>query len=80
MTQASVGGGDGGDGVGGPVDGRSGLRSEPAYPATYISWEAAQEFIARLNDERSDPYVSLANRSRVGVCLPSGDADAVVVW
>ena len=33
-----------------------GVQSEPAYPATYVSWEAAQEFIARLNEMEGRYY------------------------
>ena len=32
------------------------VQSEPAYPAMYISWEAAQEFIARLNEMEGRYY------------------------
>ena len=33
-----------------PWAGQSHVESGSSYPATYISWEAAQEFIARLNE------------------------------
>ena len=36
-----------------------GVASESAYPATYISWEAAQEFIARLNAAAGERWYRL---------------------
>ena len=37
-----------------PWAGQSNVESGSSYPATYISWEAAQEFIARLNERAGE--------------------------
>ena len=39
-----------------PWAGKPGSQSDPAYPATYVSWEAVQEFIARLNEMEGRYY------------------------
>ena len=56
------------------------VRSGPNYPAVYISWEDAQEFIRRLNKSLGLGCVSFANRGRMGICVPGWDDDALVFW
>ena len=51
----------------------------PSHPAVYISWNDVQDFIDRLNAEERG-IVSVADGSGVGVCVSSGDNDALVVW
>ena len=39
-----------------PWDGKANVQLDPSYPATYISWEDVQRFIARLNEEQGDEW------------------------
>ena len=42
-----------------PWAGQSHVQVDAGYPATYVSWEAVQEFMARLNDEEGGWYYRL---------------------
>ena len=42
-----------------PWAGQSHVQLDAGYPATYVSWEAVQEFMARLNDEEGGWYYRL---------------------
>ena len=42
-----------------PWAGQSNVESGSSYPATYISWEDVQEFIARLNEEAGERWYRL---------------------
>ena len=42
-----------------PWAGQSHVQVDAGYPATYVSWEAVQEFIARLNDAEGGWYYRL---------------------
>ena len=54
--------------------------SAPYRPAVYISWDDVQKFIGRLNRAEGAWWYRLPTEAGVGVRVPGGKRDRLVVW
>ena len=62
-----------------PWSGLQLVQNNPDHPAVYITREDVQAFITHLERGSGRGTLPSAHGSRVGVCLPGGHHDAVVV-
>ena len=54
----------------------------PKNPVEQVSWDDCQQFLEQAQREvrHCGGQVRIAHRSPVGICLPGGEHDAVLLW
>ena len=52
----------------------------PKNPVEMVSWDDCQQFLGKLNAKLGGGKFQLAQRGAVGICLPGGEQDAVLLW
>ena len=54
----------------------------PKNPVEHVSWDDCQRFLEKLNAKigTARREVRIADRGPVGICLPGGEHDAILLW